>query len=336
MKILIYADPHFSTYSSILRKRGEIFSYRLENLIDTITFVEKVGIDKGCDRIVCLGDFFDKSSLTAEEISALTTIRWSTLPHIYLVGNHEISRADNTMSSALALQLLPNSMVISTPQVEDFDGFQLCYLPYVLTSKKEILQDYFGNSNKKRIIFSHNDIAGIDYGKYTSEQGFDVKDIVENSYLFFNGHLHNNSVYSNLINVGNITGNNFTEDGFKYKHCCYILDTITMTYEMIENPYATKFIQLKYPCDFNIIPPNSVVLVECRCEDISSIKKELGKNDNVIDYKLNVVMSNQTTTTFSERKSSIDYKQMFVNTVYDILGKDDIVKSEVEGIVNGI
>lgn len=336
MKILIYADPHFSTYSSILRKRGNNFSFRLENLIDTINFVEQTGVERNCDRIVCLGDFFDKSSLSAEEISALSAINWSNIPHIYLVGNHEISRADNTMSSAMAFELLPNSMVVSSPQVEEFQDFQLCYLPYILTGKKETLENYLGTSSKKRVIFSHNDIAGIEYGKYTSEQGFDVSDIIKNCFLFFNGHLHNHSTYSNLINVGNITGNNFTEDGFKYKHVCLLFDTSTMTYEKIENPYATKFIQLNYPCDLENLPSNSVLLLQCNCDDVSKIKSELEGNNKVLDYKLNVVMSNQKVATFQERKNNIDYKQVFVDTVYNILGNDNIVKSELEVIVSGI
>ena len=70
-KILICGDIHFSTYSSILRKRGEFYSERLENLLWSINWVEKTAEDNKCNRIIYLGDFFDKASLDSEELTAL-------------------------------------------------------------------------------------------------------------------------------------------------------------------------------------------------------------------------------------------------------------------------
>ena len=35
-KFLIYADPHWSQYSSIVRKRGNKYSMRLHNLINSL------------------------------------------------------------------------------------------------------------------------------------------------------------------------------------------------------------------------------------------------------------------------------------------------------------
>ena len=44
---------------------------------------------------------------------------------------------------------------------------------------------------KNRIILSHNDLAGLQLGKYISKTGFDINDIDKNCALFINGHLHN-------------------------------------------------------------------------------------------------------------------------------------------------
>lgn len=77
MKIFIYADPHWSQYSSILRQRGERYSKRLENLIDSVNWVERTAEEQECSKIVCLGDFFDKAELNAEELTALSEVKWS-------------------------------------------------------------------------------------------------------------------------------------------------------------------------------------------------------------------------------------------------------------------
>ena len=72
MKILIVGDVHWSTYSSIVRSRGKKYSTRLENLINSVNWAERIADEENCDRIIYLGDFFDKADLTAEEITALT------------------------------------------------------------------------------------------------------------------------------------------------------------------------------------------------------------------------------------------------------------------------
>ena len=102
-KLLIYTDVHWSTYSSIVRGRGRKYSARLENLIKSVNWAEGVAEERGCDAIFCLGDFFDKPTLNAEEISALNEIEWAKLPHTFLVGNHEIEDGNARYSSVEVL-----------------------------------------------------------------------------------------------------------------------------------------------------------------------------------------------------------------------------------------
>ena len=42
-----------------------------------------------------------------------------------------------------------------------------------------------------------------------------------------------------------MTGQNFSEDGFKYSHCVGILDTNTLDIELINNPYALNFYKIE-------------------------------------------------------------------------------------------
>ncbi len=71
MKICLYTDPHWSTYSSILRQRGEKYSLRLQNLINSINFVQELATNNHCDRVLCLGDFFDKNNLMQKNLMHL-------------------------------------------------------------------------------------------------------------------------------------------------------------------------------------------------------------------------------------------------------------------------
>ena len=256
MRVLIYTDNHFSVNSSIIRSRGKKYSTRLENQIESINWVEKLAEEKNCDQIIQLGDFFDRADLGSEEISALKEIRWSKLPHIFLVGNHELGSNNLEFNSLNVLAKI--GKVIDKPTIDCGFGYELFYLPYILESNRKPLetiinetsQKYYMNimvtqEVKKRIILSHNDISGIRYGQFESKQGFNIKEIEDNCSLFINGHLHNQTqVSKKILNLGNLTGQNFTEDGFKYSHSVGILDTDTLEIELINNPYAFYFYKI--------------------------------------------------------------------------------------------
>ena len=100
MRYLVCGDVHWSSYSSIVRARGNEFSLRLENLIQTVNWVEKKAVELGCFGVIYLGDFFDKSDLSSEEITALERIEWNDLYHWVLVGNHEMGLSSLKYSSA--------------------------------------------------------------------------------------------------------------------------------------------------------------------------------------------------------------------------------------------
>ena len=57
-KLFVYGDVHWSTYSSIIRSRGEQYSTRLENLIRSVNWAEALAEKYNCETVICLGDFF--------------------------------------------------------------------------------------------------------------------------------------------------------------------------------------------------------------------------------------------------------------------------------------
>ena len=287
MKIGIVGDIHFSEYSSILRGRGIKYSHRLENCVASINWAEEMTAN--CDQVIYLGDFFDKSSLSAVEITALNDIKWNDKYHRFLVGNHEMGINSLMFSSAHVFNDVKRE-VIDKPYLAYFEeGLELVFVPYFLEEDRMPLEVMFPARPKTdgipRIIFSHNDIAGIQMGQFISKAGYSIEAIENNCDLFFNGHLHNGAIITpKIINVGNLTGQNFSEDGFKYSHCIYILDTETMTYEDIINPFAINFYKIDNVKDLNSVV-NAVVTVKVKSEDVADLKEKIDEDPNIIAHR---------------------------------------------------
>lgn len=351
MKVLIFADNHFSQYSSIIRRRGEYFSKRLENQIQSINWLEQLALDKGCTRVVCLGDFFDKENLNSEELSALNEIKWShNLEHYFLVGNHEMGLSNLQYNSAKVFNMVKYCQTISSPQY--FPYSNMLFIPYDLKSSDKSLKDYFADIDyfkhnaipKNLIIFSHNDIKGIQYGKYLSQGGFDLDDIEQNCALFINGHLHNGTYLNSkktILNLGNLTGQNFSEDAFKHSHNVCIIDTDTLDVELIENPYAFNFYKLDFSgaerADILIklqsLKSNAVVSIKVYDKDVTLVRDIVSNSSNIVESR--IIIEPEVTEGSSksvEELVKLNHIEQFNNYILNALGTDKLVLEELEAI----
>lgn len=348
MKLLIYADPHWSSYSSIVRSRGEKYSTRLENLIKTMSWIEVEAITRGCDIVVCLGDFFDKSELNSEEVTALQEVGWNELPHWFIVGNHEMGRGNLEHSSSHLFSLLPTASVIDEVKFYNTNDTTIVSIPYILESNRKPLKEYLGNYPLKEnvIILSHNDIAGIQMGQFVSTTGFSIEEIEENCNLFLNGHLHNGAtIGGKIINVGNITGQNFSEDAFIYDHKAYILDTDEKSLETLINPHAMNFYKLdltymRPTLDDNSIQKNlsmlkypAVATIKIN-PDINFIVRDLLSTcDNIIECRLITDGTKGAEPIESiSNKINLDHIQKFQMYVMENIGKDELTLNELERV----
>lgn len=248
MKICFYTDVHWCQDSSIIRSRGNKFSSRLENLVKSVNWAETLAFSEGCSAVICGGDFFDSSHLNSEEISALSEVSWAPISHTFLTGNHETNVKSLQYSTSDLFNLCNNSCTISEPSSFQIEGtdVELCFLPYLLDSSDRSILEIFGEKKlPKRIIISHNDLKDVQYGQFLSTEGFSISDIEDNCDLFINGHIHHCAYVTNkIINGGNLTGQNFTEDATKFKHCALIIDTNTLNVSFYVNPYAYNFYKL--------------------------------------------------------------------------------------------
>lgn len=337
MKIGIVGDIHWSKYSSIVRMRGNEYSYRLENCINSINWAEK--LLSNCDMNVYLGDFFDSSELNAEELTALKEIKWNNVVHYFLVGNHDMGINNLSYSSSHIFQGIKNHHVIDKPMSLTFEqGIVLYFIPYILEEEKRHFGEYINNNTDKHIVFSHNDIAGIQMGKFMSKNGFSIADIHENCDLFINGHLHNGTKIDDvIINAGNLTGQNFSEDANVYDHCIYILDTESMNIAVYENPYAMNFYKidtLTDDFDFNNIKSNAIISIRVSEKEKEHYENKLDNNPNVVASRF-IISANVTTQDNNApvEDLTINHLTEFSKYVLNTLGTSDVVKSELSEVL---
>ena len=347
MKILLCADNHFCQYSSIARQRGEKYSFRLENQIQTFKWVKEIAETEKVDMMVHLGDFFDKATLNAEEITALKELEWPNIPIKFLVGNHEMGSSDLSINSINVLAKVGE--IIDSPKMDSGYGYELVYLPYILESERKPLAEYLDKLSKdywkdswttqevkNRIILSHNDIAGVQFGQFVSKTGFSLDEISQNCSLFVNGHLHNQQQLNDkVINLGNVTGLNFSEDATKYSHCVGILDTNTLNLKLINNPYAMQFYKfdIENESDLSCLDkclPNSCVSVKIPEILLNLTKEKISANDSIISHKISLLPNlTHSTPKNIQEIVKVDHIQQFKNYIIDTLGQSEILLGEL-------
>ena len=346
MKILCVGDVHWSQNSSIVRSRGVNYSTRLENLLYSLNWAETVAWENSCNVIIYMGDFFDSTQLNSEEISALRELRWAPIPHLFLTGNHEISLSSLEYSTCEVFSLCPNARIISAPEHYHIEGtdVEFCFLPYILERDRKPLNEYFPEKTEKRIIFSHNDLKDVQYGQFLSTEGFSINEIESCCDLFMNGHIHNCAyVTDKIINVGNLTGQNFTEDATKYGHFIELIDTSTMDVQFYKNPYAFNFLKKDITAcpeselEFNLTPPcdYSVMTIKTRADQTAKTRSILDSfpKEKLVSYRLVVESESSISEEASVTFETIDHLKQFENYVLTNIGDTNIIREELVNVM---
>lgn len=342
-KFLIYTDVHFCQYSSIVRKRGQKYSVRLHNLIDSISWAEHLAEEENCDAVLTLGDFFDRSDLNSEEITALQDVYFCNKPHWFLTGNHESNVASLDFSSAQVFKSINAKVISDVVCYPVNDKVDLYFIPYLTNDIRKPLPEYLNDNGKKKVVLSHNDLAGIQYGKFKSSSGFDVNEVLENCNLFINGHLHNGYVINdNIILVGNLTGLNFNEDATKYEHYAYIMtieDDGVIKLEARVNPKAFNFykVYINNPYDISKLDnlkPNSVLSISCSGDLIGEVEQKL-KKTKLVDYKIFATYKSNVVGGSSDLDFKVeDHFQQFINYVRTKIEPSAVLDEEISMLGN--
>jgi len=341
MRILVYTDNHFCEKTSIINKLGTKYSLRLENQIASINWAENLAHEKGCQYVVCAGDFFDKAQLTDQELTALREIKWAPMcAHYFLVGNHESEENDLHFSSAKALEGR-DRFIISEPKIFEEPGFELAFLPYTVESQKRPLNEYFKPmGDLPRILFSHNDLLGIQLGPVVSRTGFDPKEIEKYCTFCINGHLHNGqAVTKTLLNLGNLTGKDFGEDATRYKHNVALIDTDTLKVDLIENPFAFNFYKLDILNEADLdkltkLKNNAVVSIQCSASLLKKAKEIIAAQTNIVESRVIIKQELMTGEASADVMDlSVDQYVKFAECCRAKLENNEILEAELAEIL---
>ena len=194
---------------------------------------------------------------------------------------------------------------------------------------------------KKLIVFSHNDIKDFQMGQFVSKTGFEISDIEANCDLYINGHLHNGGwVTQKILNLGNLCGQNFSEDASRYEHHIAILDTDTLSIEFIKNPFALNFYKLTIEKESDIgklefLKENPVVSIKCEYSLKDKLQEVLEKDIDLLCFKITYFTNEKVTVLTESQGPKIhagDHLEKFKKFVLDNLGSSKVVISELSEV----
>ena len=130
-----------------------------------------------------------------------------------------------------------------------------------------------------------------------------------------------------------MTGANFSENAFKYKHQIAILDTDTLKLEFIENPYAFNFykLEVKSKDDLKVLNTlhNAVVSIKCSSDLLPLVKESLS---NVIESRVTVINETVKAET-KEELVQVDHLKQFADYFLVKVDGNDDAKSEMAIII---
>jgi len=342
-KYLLIGDSHWSAYSSILRSRGNKYTLRLEKLIEAFNWVEDFGKENNCDGEIWLGDTLDRPDLGCEEITALQEVKWNNIPKTFLVGNHESNVLNLDFSSTKVFEKI-NSRIIDKPLSEDInDMVNFTYIPYLTTDQIKPISNFITGKNKK-VVFAHQDLAGLQYGLYKSTSGFDINDIDRNCDMFINGHLHSGcKIGRNIFLVGNLTGQNFTEDASKYDHLIYILtvhDDGKLELESFEVPCSMNFYKIRIDSKNDFIKldnlkNNALVSVVCSIKLATDVENYIKSKNNILERKITVYYGNYKGSSDKIDFTVEDHIKLFVDFIHENMENSSILEDELIRLQGG-
>ena len=244
MKLGIYADAHFSRNSSSLNmSNGYKYSARLDMLVDSFKWMYDKFEEENVDIIINAGDLLDSTILDPMTNSALSeALSYSKgIEEIHVLGNHEKESIDGKINSISLLSGFKNISIITEPtKINE----EISVLPYMQDSNLEEL-DLSEISNK--LLISHVNYKGMPIrGQVSLSSGLNMSYATNYFDLILNGHIHsaNQLCDGKLVNIGSIVGHGYGDSYSKSLPSIMIVDTESMKWERVINPYSVIFISL--------------------------------------------------------------------------------------------
>jgi len=215
-QVLFVGDPHLKI-----------------NMLDQVRLLLKwigeVAEKRKPDCVVVLGDAFDTHSIIRSEILGefrdFVNHITDTLgiPMVYILGNHDFYRPDNSKYHALqTLDNIDNFYIID--KITHIDGFTL--VPYLPNDEDFPMEC-------ESIVIAHQTFVGADYGFKKEDEGV-LADNVKCD-LIISGHIHKKQAYGKVIYPG--TPYAFNLNDIDQRKGIMMFDTATWHQEFIESPF---------------------------------------------------------------------------------------------------
>ena len=213
MKFLVFSDIHFDKNRSKSYTMENGMSSWTQHQIDVIDQIFTYAIKNNIEHVFFGGDLFELKNRIPQDLYNQT---WSQFEYgkqwgldiILNTGNHDfhskVSSSLKPFSSIVA--------VITQPTDFEFGDTLIRVIPFGQVSGSLKRPDA-----KTCILFTHEDISGLSYGKheYISSSRY-KKQLFSDFDLVFNGHIHKAQKLGNIINVGSCMRQDFGETDKKY------------------------------------------------------------------------------------------------------------------------
>jgi hypothetical protein len=143
-----------------------------------------------------------------------------------------------------------------------------------------------------------------------------------------------------VINLGNLTGKDFSEDASKYTHKVMLIDTETMNVEFVENPHAFNFykVDINFETDLEALfklKPNAVVSIKCKDYLVPKVRTTLEALPEILESRIIIIKDlNETSEDeFSASNLYIDQCAKFAECCRAKLANNEILEAELAEIL---
>ena len=325
MKILFIGDPHLKIST-------------LSRSCQLLRWIDDVINQKGPDMVVNLGDTFDTHAVLRSEILSefIAHVRRNThIPYIYLLGNHDMFKPDDSTYHAL----LPFKGVIHNFTVIDKvthdNKTNITYVPYIPDHNK------FPHTTLP-ICIAHQTFIGADYGYYRPDVGVDADKV--SAQIIISGHIHKRQSFGKVHYVGTPMAMDMNDVDQVKGVMLFNTDSYEMEY--IESPFP-RWRSLSYEVQNNIeaIHGDIVKRVSAANEDCWIVDL-VGSKTTIANYLSSKEWNDlRKATSIRARPKYIDSNKInnktikannldgilseYINTIY----RGDVDKTIIQGIL---
>lgn len=265
MKIALINDTHFG-----IRNDSGFFLEQSLQYFEQKFFPELE--KREISTIIHLGDFFDRRKYinfnTLKEVRKRFLERLETQYEFHIIiGNHDTYYKNTNEVNALKelFRGYDNIKLYDKPTQVVFDGFAVCFIPWINDTNHSQYMKYISESNATALM-GHLEIEGFEVMSGVDSPTGIKKTIFDKFEMVLSGHFHIKQSKRNIHYLGTQYQLNFADAGIiKGFH---ILDTDTREIEFIENNKRL----------FNIIRyDDSIISEEILEDDFSKLKETFVK-----------------------------------------------------------